>query len=572
MRPIIAAHLLTAGLLLAPGCAPASQPDAADAADMIVTGGRVWTGNLEQPWAGAVAITGNRIVAVGANDEIERSAGPSTVRIDATGGLVIPGFIDTHTHFIYAAFGLSSVQLRDAATPQEFASRIATYAATLPPGSWIQGGQWDHENWGGELPHRDWIDALTADHPVAITRLDGHMLLANSAALEAAGINEDTASIAGGTIVRDANGRPTGILKDNAMNPVLEAIPAPPAELQDRALQNGIAHLLAQGVTTVHNMGDPALDSEGIRLAWRNLDVFERAHARAALGVRVYACMPLEDWDRLRDRIAAEGQGDAWLRLGCLKGMVDGSLGSHTAAFHEPFTDAPDDTGLLIHEDDPDAIYRWALAADAAGLQVNVHAIGDRAIDSHLDAIERIASENGPRDRRFRIEHAQHPTAGAIARFAELGVIASMQPYHAIDDGRWAERVIGPLRARTTYAFRSFLDAGVVLAFGSDWDVAPPTPLEGIYAAVTRRTLDGANPDGWIPEQRITVEEALWAYTVAGAYASFEEDDKGSIEPGKLADIVVLDRDLTAIPAAEIREARVSVTIVDGRIAYERER
>lgn len=569
MRPILSAHLAAAALLIVPACAPAPQTEAAD---LIITGGRVWTGNPIQPWAEAVAIIGNRVATVGTQGEVERSVGPNTVRIDAAGGLVAPGFIDTHTHFVYASFGLSSVQLRDAATPKEFANRIGAYAATIPAGSWIQGGQWDHENWGGELPHRDWIDEVTADHPVAITRLDGHMLLANSAALEAAGITADTGDIAGGSIVRDPDGRPTGILKDNAMNPVLEAIPAAPAELEDRALQNGIAHLLAQGVTTVHNMGDPAIDRDGVRLAWRNLEVFERARTQATLKLRIYACIPLQDWERLRDRIAAVGTGDAWLRLGCLKGMVDGSLGSHTAAFHEPFTDAPDDTGLLIHEDDPDAIYRWAVAADAAGLQVNVHAIGDRAIDSHLDAIERIISANGPRDRRFRIEHAQHPTAEAIARFAQLGVIASMQPYHAIDDGRWAERVIGPTRARTTYAFRSFLDAGVVLAFGSDWDVAPPTPLEGIYAAVTRRTLDDANPDGWVPEQKITVEEALRAYTVAGAYASFEEDLKGSIEVGKLADIVILDRDLTRIPPAEIRDATVVVTIVDGKVAFQRDR
>ena len=568
MHPIISARLTAAVLLIVPGCAPTPQPDAAD---LIVTGGRVWTGNPAQPWAEAVAISGNRIAAVGTDDEIERSAGPNTARIDAAGGLVTPGFIDTHTHFIYAAFGLASVQLRDAATPEEFARRIGAYAATIPAGSWIQGGQWDHENWGGELPHRDWIDAVTADHPVAITRLDGHMLLANSAALEAAGINAGTGDIAGGTIVRGADGRPTGVLKDNAMNPVLEVIPAPAAEIEDRALQDGIAYLLAQGVTTAHNMGDPALGEDGVRLAWRNLDVFERAHARSALGVRIYACLPLQDWARLRDRIAATGKGDAWLRIGCLKAMVDGSLGSHTAAFHEPFTDVPDDTGLLIHEDDPDAIYRWALAADAAGLQVNVHAIGDRAIDSHLDAIERIVSENGPRDRRFRIEHAQHPTASAIRRFGQHGVIASMQPYHAIDDGRWAEKVIGPMRARTTYAFRSFLDAGVVVAFGSDWDVAPPTPIEGIYAAVTRRTLDGAHPDGWVPEQKITVEEALWAYTMAGAYASFEEDLKGSIEVGKLADLVILDRDLTSIPIAEIRASVVVTTIVDGEVAFQRD-
>jgi len=555
MRSLTAIRLLTASLFLLPACAPDVPPTA----DMIITGGRVWTGNTTQPWAEAVAITGSLISAVGSDEEIESLAGPATQRVDAAGGLVAPGFIDTHVHFMDGGFGLSSVQLRDAATPEEFAARIGEFAASIPAGSWIQNGQWDHENWGGELPHRDWIDALTPDHPVAINRLDGHMMLANSAALAAAGIDADTPEVSGGTIVRDADGRPTGVLKDNAMNLVWAVIPTPGAELADRALDAAMAHLLAQGVTTAHDMGN-----------WSNLEIFERAQARGALAMRLYACVQLPGWERLRDRIAERGRGDSWLRIGCLKAMVDGSLGSHTAAFHEPFTDAPEDTGLLVN--DADELYGWAAGADAAGLQVNVHAIGDRAIDLQLDILERVTAWNGERDRRFRIEHAQHPTAEAIEQFADLGVIASMQPYHAIDDGRWAEKVIGPERARTTYAFRSFIDAGVVLAFGSDWFVAPPTPIEGIYAAVTRRTLDGANPDGWVPEQKITVEEALRAYTLAGAYASFEEDDKGSIEIGKLADLVILDRDLTAIPPAEIRDAVVVATIVDGRIAYERER
>ncbi len=552
MRFPISIGLLAAALLLVPACAPADQPTA----DLVITGGRVWTGNSAQPWAEAIAITGNRISAVGSRDEIERMAGPDTERIDAAGGLVTPGFIDTHVHFLTGGFGLSSVQLRDASTPDEFARRIGEFATNMPAGSWIENGQWDHENWGGDLPHRDWIDALTPDNPVAVRRLDGHMLLANSAALTAAGVDGDTLEVAGGEIVRDRDGRPTGILKDNAM--ALIVPPMPPVELQDRALQAAMAHVLAQGVTSVHDMGN-----------WTNLQTYERALGQGEMKVRMYACVQLQGWERLRDRIADSGRGDSWLRIGCLKTMLDGSLGSHTAAFYEPYTDAlrPDDNGLLMY-DDTDSLYRSLAGADAAGLQLNVHAIGDRAIDSHLAMTRRITAENGARDRRSRIEHAQHPTPSAIARFAELGVIASMQPYHAIDDGRWAEKVIGPVRARSTYAFRSFLDAGVVLAFGSDWFVAPPTPIMGIYAAVTRRTLDDANPDGWVPEQKITVEEALRAYTMGGAYASFEEADKGSIEPGKLADLVVLDRDLTSIPPTEIRAATVVATIVDGRIAY----
>ena len=247
---------------------------------------------------------------------------------------------------------------------------------------------------------------------------------------------------------------------------------------------------------------------------------------------------------------------------------MDGSLGSHTAAFFEPFTDTPGDRGFFVNSEED--LYRWTSEADRVGLQVNIHAIGDRAISSLLDTFARVRSENGPHDRRFRIEHAQHPAPQDFARFAELDVIASMQPYHAIDDGRWAERVIGPDRIRTTYAFRSFLDAGVTLAFGSDWFVAPPTPLEGLYAAVTRRTLDDANPGGWVPEQKVSLDEALRAYTLGSAFAGFAEDDLGTLEPGRLADLVVVDRNLFDIAPEEIRNATVRLTVVGGRVVYER--
>jgi predicted amidohydrolase YtcJ len=327
--------------------------------------------------------------------------------------------------------------------------------------------------------------------------------------------------------------------------------------MKDRALDAAMRHVAAQGVTTVHNMG-----------SWDDLAVLRRARAAGRMITRVYAAVPLATWERLRDTVATDGRGDEWLRIGGLKGFVDGSLGSHTALMLAPFADAPGDTGLRLNSEDE--LYAWTKGADAAGLHVMVHAIGDQAIRSQLDVFRRVAVENGPRDRRFRIEHLQHISATDIPRVAELGVIGSMQPYHAIDDGRWADRVIGAERARTTYAFRSLLDAGARLAFGSDWFVAPPTPLEGIYAAVTRRTLDDAHPGGWVPEQRITVEEALRAYTVDGAYAAFEERDKGSLERGKLADMVLIDRDLTRIPADRIREATVVMTVVGGKIVYER--
>jgi hypothetical protein len=536
--------------------APAQPPSVT----LALVNGRVWTGDPARPEAEAVAIAGARITAVGSNTDIRKLAGGANT-IDLGGAFVVPGFIDSHVHFLDGGFRLASVPLRDAATRDAFVARIKAFAATVPSGTWITGGDWDHTLWGGELPRRDWIDAVTPDHPVWINRLDGHMALANTAALRAAGVADDVKDVSGGEIVRDASGRPTGLLKDNAMSLVESKVPAPAAEMEDRALDAAMRYVAAQGVTSVHNMG-----------TWRELEVFARAAARHRLRTRIYAAVPLSTWARLRDAVAArqfggDGHGSEWLRVGALKGFMDGSLGSHTAAFHQPFTDAPNDRGLFVNK--PEDMYAWTSGADKAGLHVLIHAIGDRANATVLDIFARVERENGARDRRFRIEHAQHLAPADIPRFRALGVIASMQPYHAIDDGRWADKVIGPQRSRTTYAFRSLLDAGARLAFGSDWYVAPPTPLEGIYAAVTRRTLDGTHPDGWVPEQKITVEEALRAYTTGGAYASFEERQKGMIAPGMLADITVIDRDLRSAPPAEIRRARIVRTIVGGITVFQ---
>ena len=376
-------------------------------------------------------------------------------------------------------------------------------------------------------------------------------------ALNLAGVDADTPDIDGGTIERDEDGRPTGLLKDNAMALVETAIPEASAAKLDREARAAMQHVAANGVTTVHDMA-----------GWQSLATYRRAHQRGDMLTRIYSVVPLRDWERLRDDVATNGTGDAWLRTGGLKGFMDGSLGSHTAAMLEPFTDAPDDVGFLIN--DLEDMRSWITGADAAGLQVMVHAIGDSAIRDLLDLFLDAAEANGPRDRRFRMEHAQHIHPDDFERFAVQDVIASMQPYHAIDDGRWAEDVIGAERSQTTYAFRSLIDAGARVAFGSDWSVAPATPLEGIYAAVTRRTLDGANPDGWVPTERISVEQALHAYTTVAAYASFEEDLKGMLKPGLLADFVMIDRDLTVIPDHTLRDARVLATVVGGTIVYER--
>jgi predicted amidohydrolase YtcJ len=516
---------------------------------------KVWTGDSTRPWADAVAVNGDTIVAVGSSAEV-RKIGAARV-VDAKGGLVTPGFIDAHVHFITGGFRLSSVQLRDARTPEEFTRRIRDFARTVPAGTWITGGDWDHELWGGTLPERSWIDSVTPDHPVWVNRLDGHMALANGAALRAAGVTSATRDVDGGAMVRAPGREPTGILKDNAQGLVDRVVPDPPAVLQDRALDTAMAYVAAQGVTSVHNMG-----------SWSDLAIFERARTAGRLKTRIYAVVPLSTWERLHDTVQARGTGDEWLRIGGLKGFVDGSLGSHTAAMLEPFTDTPGDRGFFVNT--PENLYAWTSGADKAGLHVMIHAIGDRAIRMLLDTYERVARENGPRDRRFRMEHAQHIAPADMPRFGSLGVIASMQPYHAIDDGRWADRVIGPERAKGTYAFRSLLDSNATLAFGSDWFVAPPTPLEGIYAAVTRRTIDDRNPGGWVPEQKITVEEALRAYTIGSAKASFDEARKGTLARGKLADLVLIDRDLTTISPESIRDARITMTVVGGRVVFER--
>ncbi|MEJ0056414.1 MAG: amidohydrolase [Bacteroidota bacterium] len=472
----------------------------------------------------------------------------------SAGQLIVPGFIDSHTHFVDGGFRLSSVQLRDAKTKEEFIRRIKVYASKLPAGTWIMGGDWDHENWGGELPAKEWIDSVTQNNPVWINRLDGHMSLANSATLKAASVTDQVKDIPGGSIVRNSKGRITGVFKDNAQTFVDKVVPPPTAAQEDRALDTAMSYVASKGVTSAHSMSG-------------YMDAFGRAKAANKLKTRIYAGMPLSDWEELKAIVDKQGRGDKWLQIGLLKGFVDGSLGSHTAAFFKPFSDSPKDSGFFITP--AQTLYERASAADKAGLQVTIHAIGDKAINTLLNIFERIQKENGVKDRRFRIEHAQHIHPDDIQRFASLNVIASMQPYHAIDDGRWAERVIGTERSKTTYAFNSLMKANAAVAFGSDWFVAPPTPLEGIYAAVTRRTLDDKNPEGWMPDQKITVEEALKAYTGNAAYASYEEKIKGSLEKGKLADFVILGQDITKIEPEKIRDVKVVATVVGGSIVYE---
>jgi predicted amidohydrolase YtcJ len=532
---------------------------AAATAGLILINGRVWTGSDTQPWAEALASSGERIIAVGANADVKKLADTKTRVIDLQGKLALPGFIDDHTHFIIGGSHLLSVDLRNAGTPDEFASRIKAHALKLPAGRWIAGGDWDHERWpGGPLPTKDLIDRHTPNNPVFVTRLDGHMGLANCVALRIAGVTRETEDPPGGTIVRDSTGEPTGILKDDAQGLVYRVIPqATEAECED-ALKAALTEAARLGVTSIQDI-----------TSWQDYEGYKKFSESGRLTVRVYARTPMSQWQRQAETIARHGAGDDWLRLGGLKAFMDGSLGSTTALFFEPFSDSPNTSGLMVDDNIPEGKLKQSIKdADKAGLQCSIHAIGDKANNILLRYFEDVAKENGPRDRRFRIEHAQHLLPGDIPRFAKLGVIASVQPYHAIDDGRWAEKRIGPVRIKTTYAFRSLLDSGATVVFGSDWFVAPLSPILGIHAAITRQTIDGKNPHGWIPEQRVTVEEAVRAYTLSGAYAEFAEKSKGTLEVGKLADVVVLSQDIFRSNEDEIRTTTVIYTIVGGRIIY----
>ncbi|HEX6107411.1 MAG TPA: amidohydrolase [Gemmatimonadales bacterium] len=541
--------LALAGLF---ACESAGPP-----ADLVVYG-RVWTGDSARPWAGAVAVRGETIAAVGDSAEVAPRVGPAT-RVLAARGMVTPGFMDGHLHFVDGGFQLASVDLRPADSPEDFITRLAAFAAEKRPGEWITGGDWDHESWpGAPLPRREWIDSVTPDNPVFVNRLDGHMALANSAALRLAKIGRGTRDIPGGVIVRDPRtGQPTGILKDEAMGPVYAVLPPASPAQRDAALQRAMRHAASKGVTTVSHVSVP----------WPDLGAYLRARDAGTLTVRTALYFPLQDWRRVADTVARIGRGDDWVWIGGVKGYVDGSLGSTTALFYRPYHDDPSTPGVLVTSED--SLRRWIGGADSAGLQVVVHAIGERANGLLFDIFDSVAGAHGARDRRFRIEHAQHLRRADIARFARTGVVASMQPYHAADDGRWAEKRIGPERIQTTYAFRSLLDSGARLAFGSDWTVAPIDPILGIHAAVTRRTLDGKNPGGWVPEEKISVEEALRAYTTGGAYGVFVEDRRGKLAPGFQADLVLLDRDLTRIPPETIDQTTVEATVVGGRVVFE---
>ena len=564
--------LAAAGTLAALGvgafaqAAPATDESPPDGvvrpADLVVVGAKIWTGESARPQATALACRDGRLVVVGRDAAAKALVGPATRVVDAHGRRLIPGFIDAHTHFVEGGFELLGADLRLASSPDEFVHRFADYAKNVPGDRWILDVVWDQTRWpGAPLPRKEWLDPVSEDHPVFIQRLDGHMAVANSRALALAGITRDTPDPDGGIIVRDPDTRePTGALKDAAMALVEKTIPEPsPGEIED-ALRAAMKHAAEVGVTSIQDI-----------TLWPQYPVMKKLHDAGRLTVRIYARTPLPTWERQRDLVAESGAGDEWLRFGGFKAYADGSVGSSTAWFFEPYADAPQTSGLRAEDWFPTGILETRVAAaDQAAMQVSIHAIGDRANAEILDLYGRVAKRDGARDRRFRIEHAQHLRKQDLARFARLGVVASMQPVHLADDGRWDDERLGPVRSHDAYLFRSLLASGAHLAFGTDWPVAPLEPMLGISAAVTRQTLDGKNPDGWHPEEKISLEQALRAYTAGSAYAEFGENDKGALAPGKLADFVILSEDPFAIPPGRLEEVHPELTAVGGHVVFER--
>ncbi len=529
------------------------------AADLIVMDARVWTGDAAQPAAEAAAILGDRIVAVGSADEIGSWRGKHTRVIRASGALLLPGFNDAHVHFVDGGMQLDNVDLRDASSPEELVRRLGEHAGSVGRDEWILGGGWDEQRWiRPDLPTRSLIDPVTSDRPVFIDRCDLHMALANSVALRMAGVTSDTPDPEGGAICRDAQGIPTGILKDSAIRMVARLVPPPTPARRLRAVKRALEHAASLGVTSVQHMGPTVEDTAlYMQLAERN-----------ELTARVYIAQHSREWQERGAVAIRHGFGSPTLRLGALKGFADGSLGSATAYFFQPYADSSS-RGLLSDEmQDREALLDRLLLADEAGMQICWHAIGDQAVSLTLDLYDDIGKRHVSKDRRWRIEHAQHVVPGDFDRFSRLQVIASVQPYHAIDDGRWAEKRIGPSRLRTSYPYRSFLNHGVPLALGTDWYVAPLNPMLTLCAACARATLDGMNPEGWVPEQKLTMEEAVSAYTLGSAFAEFQENEKGTISPRKLADLVLLSEDVFKVEPRRTADIRVLATIMGGRVVY----
>lgn len=563
MKPMLAALLFVFWL---PAELPAAEPAQADC---IIHNALIWTGNPKTPTASALACADGKIIYVGDNAGVMQYRGPATKVLDLKQKRVVPGFHDTHVHFLAGGIFCSQVDLKDCANEEEFGKKLREFDQKLAPGRWMLGGNWDHDRtFGGTLPTAALLDKyVSPNRPVFLRRYDGHMALGNTRVLKLAGITEQTVDPSGGEVVRLSGGKePSGILRDNAMGLVTGRGLIP--QNDDETIVEGVRRALDEarnvGVTAIDDM-----DGSGRSTRYKVWRLYQSLEKKGELTCRVRLFWPLAEWQDLANLIAKEGRGDGLAQLGGCKGFMDGSLGSSTAKMFQPYLNEPGKTGQWVTP--PSVMQARAEAADRAKLQVVVHAIGDEANAKMLDIFAVVLEKNGPRDRRFRIEHAQHLRREDYPRFKSADVIASMQPYHVIDDGRWAEGRIGTERCSSSYAYRSLLDEQAVLSFGSDWAVAPLNPLLGIDAAVNRRPLDGKYPQGWFPAQRINVEEALRGYTKDAAYAMFAEQARGTLEVNKQADLVVLDRDiLDPSHRDQIKETKVLLTILAGKVVFDR--
>ena len=523
-----------------------------------MVGGDLWTGDAAHPHATAIAIRGERIAAVGDDANVRALIGPHTRVIDLHGRAVTPGLVDGHAHLYELGESLEAVDLRGAGSSADAAAWVGTAAASRAEGEWLFGRGWDQNKWDGQqFPTRGELDVTVGDRPVALGRVDGHALWVSSAALRAAGIDHDTPDPQGGRIVRDDAGEPTGVLVDNAMDLIYAKTPKLTPEKIERRIRAAAAVAIANGLTGVHEMGIPD----------EIADVYRRLAKEGALPLRINAYLRGDPAhaELLRKRAPEIAPPDARFQMRGVKFFVDGALGSRGARLTDEYADDPGNRGLWVTP--PIVLARAVDDAAAGGWQVAIHAIGDAGNHAVLDAYA-AALRAHPGDRRLRVEHCQVLAPDDIPRFAALHVIASMQPTHATSDMAWAEQRLGSVRIKGAYAWRQVLATGATLVAGSDFPVEEPRPLLGIYAAITRQDADGNPPGGWYPGERMTLDEALRAFTAAPAYAAFAEHDRGVLAPGMLADVTVYDRALEAGPA--LLATQIDLTIVGGQIVFDR--
>lgn len=526
------------------------------------THGRIYTNDPAEPWAEAMAVTEGKISCIGKLDHVLLDCGGSqegAVTVNLHGQFVMPGFNDAHVHLGGAAADELAVPLTGVPSVEEMQKRVADAVAHHKPGEWITGGGWDHTMWAEKrFPNRQQLDAVSPKNPVILTHISGHVAVANSLALKSAEIDKDTPNPPGGEIEHDALGQPTGMLKEGAaMSLVKVRIPDPSQEERRRGIEIVLANVARNGVTSVQDNS-----------TWEDFQVYQQLKEAGKLTVRITEWLPFNaSLDDLQNMRAQGGTTDSWLKTGALKAVTDGALGSRTAAMLEPYSDDPSATGIFTY--DPEKLRIMAIQRDKAGFQLNFHAIGDRANRISLDVFEAVIKANGPRDRRDRIEHAQVVEPMDFQRFAQLKVIASMQPSHQTTDMRWAEDRIGRERIKGAYAWATMLKNGVRLAFGTDYSVEPISPFRGLHACVTRERPDGGPKNGWEPQEKISLEDCIRAYTSGSAYAQFEEGKKGELKPGEYADFIILSNDLTKIPPAQYTKTQVLRTVVGGRTVYQ---